>query len=453
MPQVEKLEGHHRGRASSGGREGWKVWGLVGLVTLVGFLVAFQFVEPAPPRSIVLATGSEGGAYQGYGEAYAAALESYGIGVELRASAGSVENVELLRSGGADVAFVQGGMVPPEAADEVKGIASLYFEPVWIFHRIDLDISRLTDLAGLRIQVGVEGSGTRAVATALLGVNGIDARNATFVGLPTDEAVGELQDGRLDAAFLVIAPGSQAIARLMEVEGESIRLLDVDRHLGYVRTFPYLAQLVLAEGVLGFERDVPDRELDLVAPTATLVAREDLHPALIPLFIQAAERIHGGGDIFSAPGVFPSPENLGVPLAESARRYFAYGQSFLYRVLPFQLAAALDRLKIMLLPLLTLLLPLFRFAPPLYQWRIRSQIYRWYKALEKVERRRLEEGSGGAGDPERLAELEEVDREIRERVNVPASYMEELYNLRMHLSRLREELARSVAGRAPGPPA
>jgi hypothetical protein len=343
----------------------------------------------------------------------------------------------LLRNGEADVAFVQSGVVPAET-HVLEGIASLYFEPLWLFHRADLPVQRLTDLRGKRVQIGAEGSGTRSVATRLLRLNGIDESNTTFVGVSNSEAAGLLEEGGLDAAFIVTSPTTEIIAQLMAQEGGSLRLLDMHRALAYERTLPYLSGVVLPEGGLDFEHDIPDRPVDLVSPAATLIGTEDLYPAIIPLFIMAAESIHGGGDLLSPPGTFPSPRRLDVPIATAANEYYTKGLSFLYRVFPFPVAATLDRLKILLLPLLTLLFPLFKIAGPLYAWRIRRKIFRWYTVLRGVERR-FETARESMDVSGYLEELDRVETEINS-VNVPASYMEELYNLRMHVALVQEKV-------------
>jgi len=217
----------------------------------------------------------------------------------------------------------------------------------------------------------------------------------------------------------------------MRVEGRAPR--SVARWTVAVKGF---FAYMLAEGVLDFERNLPAREIDLVAPTAILLAREDLHPAVVPLFIQAAEEAFGNGDLLTEPGRFPSSGNLDAPLAPAAKEYFKNGSSFLYRVFPFAIAATLDRLKIMLLPVLTLLLPLVRVAPPLMRWRTRRKIFRWYRHLERIERESETDRTA------RLAQLDEIEREIVETVDVPASYMEELHQLRLHLERVRARIDR-----------
>jgi ABC-type amino acid transport substrate-binding protein len=428
---------------ASGFREALKVWGGSAAVVVLGLILAYQFVEPAPPDSLVLATGDERGTYHALGLRYREAFADYGIAVELKTTAGSVENVELLRNGEADVAFVQGGVVPPHT-EQLEGIASLYFEPLWFFHSNNgangsEPIERLSDLAGKRIQVGAEGSGTRTVAMSLLQINDVDDSNATLIGDSDSEAADRLLNGQTDGAFFVAAPGSEIVRRLMADEGDSIRLFDSVRILAYERVFPYLARVELPEGSLDFAKNVPDRQISLPSPTATMLATEELHPAIVPLFIESAHRIHGGGDLLAPPGTFPSPRYLDVPLSEAAASYYESGRSFLYRVLPFSVAASLDRLKILLLPLITLLFPLFKIAGPLYTWSIRSKIYRWYGVMRDVEKRF--DASDDAVDVSTcLKELSDVEREI-DRVEVPVSYMEELYNLRMHLARIQARIA------------
>lgn len=420
-------------------RDGLKFSASLALIVIVGAGVAYQFVGPPPPRELIMASGVDGGAYRAFGTFYARELSGAGVELDLLSTAGSVENYELLRSGDADLAMVQGGTAPADVDEFAKGLASVFFEPLWIFSRSELEWTRLAELRGMRIQVGAEGSGTRAVAMDLLAANGIDAQSAELLGDEAGTAVDSLLSDQVDALLLISGPHSEQISRLMELEGGPVRLADVERHLAYVRTYSYLSHVVLPQGGLDLERNVPDRNVNLVAPTAVIVARKDIHQALVPLVIQAAEQVHGGGDLLAAANSFPSPRYLAAPLAPAADNYFRNGLSFLYRVFPFGVAATLDRLKILLLPLLTLLFPLVRMAPPLYRWRIRRKVFRWYGHLQEIERNFESDRCAHA---DCLGQLGRVEAEIVETVDVPASYMEELHNLRMHLERVRARIER-----------
>jgi uncharacterized protein len=431
---------------ASGTSDVWRMWALAAVLTAVGFWVAWRYVEPPPPQHLVLATGSEGGAYHAYGRRYRDELRRAGIELELRPTAGSIENLALLARGEVDVAFVQGGTVPRAPAGgggdgdvrdgdvgevSYSGIASLYYEPLWIAHRIDQPLARVAELAGRRVQIGPEGSGTRAVALTLLGANGVTADDAALGALPTGQAVDALLAGEQDALFMVAGVQSEALARLLAQEGRSIRLLDVTHHQAYARNFHFLSALVLPEGALDLGANLPDRDVHLLAPTAALMGRAGLHDAFPALFIEAARAIHAHGGLFEAEGEFPSPRGMERPLSKAAEHYFREGPSFLYRVLPFGVAAVVDRLKILLLPLITLLFPLFKLTPPLYRWRIRSKIYRWYKQIRQADRE-VAAAAPGADLAPIVARLHAVRREI-EAVSVPPSYMGEYYTLRAHL--------------------
>jgi len=416
------------------------MWGVVAAISLAGCIVAWQFVAPPPPDKVVLALGSPQGSYLPYGRELAEQVGRSDLAIELRQTAGSAENVALLRSGDVDLAFVQGGILDNEGSEGLISLGSLFYEPLWIFHRADVTIGSLSDLAGLRVAVGEPGSGTRPVAMALCLANGVGPDDAEWLQANAADSVSQLLAGTVDALFLVTSARSQAVRRLLLAQDRGIVLFDVERHLAYERTFRAMRHVVLARGQLDLENDVPSHDINLLAPVAGLVAREDLHPALIPLLLEAAEGVFGDGGVFAEPGEFPSPHYVDAPLSKHVRRAYESGASFIYEVLPFRWAATLSRLKIMLIPLLTLLFPLIKVAPPVYRWRIRSKIYRWYRLLRELERR----ADTAADEQQRVAvaaDIAAVEKEIAE-VNVPAAYMDEYYNLRMHVDRMRHRLER-----------
>ena len=82
----------------------------------------------------------------------------------------------------------------------------------------------------------------------------------------------------------------------------------------------------------------------MLAPVASLVARENLHPALVDILIEAAKEVHRNGDIFTPTDRFPATDHLDFPLSSEALRYLTAGPSFLQRYLPFWGANLLDRI-------------------------------------------------------------------------------------------------------------
>ena len=415
-----------------------KVWGFLALIVIVGFVITYQYVGAPPPKIVRMATGAKNGAYYAFAQQYARLLAKDAIVLEVVSTAGSVENLSLLKNGRVSLALVQGGSATFDDKQRLQSLGSLFLEPVWVFVRAQQPIKRFLDLKGKRVAVGASGSGTYLLANQLLSAAGITESNTTLVRGDSSQAVASLSQGTIDAAFFVASPAAPLIRSLLE--DPNLQLLDFDRAAAYGRLFPFLAPVILAEGVVNLERNVPSHDTSLVAVSANLAARGDLHASLIPALLEAITKVHEGGGLLEQKRQFPSVDFVDLPLNEDARRYIANGPSFLYRWLPYGWAVLLDRLKILILPFLALLIPLFRVAPPLYDWRTRSKIYRWYAVVREIDTAVQEKASAGEAQSllDRLANLE---REVTS-VSVPLSYTGELYNLRLHIHLLQQKLER-----------
>jgi len=379
-----------------------------------------------------MATGSADGAYHAFAQRYAAYLVREGIELELRNTAGSMENLQLLRGAEVDLALVQGGVGDDPDGDALRSLGSVYYEPLWVFHRREAPLRRLSELAGRRIAVGPEGSGTRSLVSRLLTDNGVPA-SPGWLPLGGQAAIDALIAGEVDALFLVISAHSEMIARLLA--DPQVALFDFERAEAYTRRYRFLNSLELPAGVVDLAADRPARSVRLLAPTANLVADADLHPAVIDLMLQAASEVHRAGGWFEAPDEFPMAGLLAFPLSKEAERYYKHGPPFLQRYLPFWAASLVDRLKVMLLPLLVLLIPLLKVMPPIYTWRMRARVYRWYDELEQAE------ALLAAGERDLAwvtSELDRIEAEVQ-RVKVPLSFTDQLYHLRQHIDLVRRQ--------------
>jgi hypothetical protein len=271
-----------------------------------------------------------------------------------------------------------------------------------------------------------------------LGDNQFDVTSGDLLSLDDRGAVEALLGGRIDAAFFVASPRSPLIQRLLREA--DIRLMSFARATAYSRRHHYLSRIMLPEGVIDLEANVPPQDTTLLAASANLAATEDLHPALVSLLLQIAAKVHGGGDLFEKPGEFPNARNLDYRLDQYAARYFKHGSPFLQRYLSFWTANLIDRTKVMLVPLVTLLIPLFKIMPPTYRWRVRKKIYRWYRGLQALDIEHPEQESDEKLEDLR-AKLEAMEEEVR-KVRVPLSYVDELYDLRLHIGLVRSKLRR-----------
>jgi TRAP transporter TAXI family solute receptor len=408
-------------------------WWIV-LVAGIGFAFAYQFVEPAPPKTIVITTGGESGAYYQFAKRYATILARNGITLEVKASAGSLQNIERLKADEAQVAFVQGGVVPPkedpDAEDDsgLLSLGSLFYEPVWVFYRSDKDLTRLTELRGKRIAIGQEGSGVRQLAQQLLEANEIplDGKLVPVAGL---NAAEELQQGRIDAAFIIAAESAPVVQVLIRSPG--------------IKLMSFLTKLTFPRGVADLVRDFPPDDIKVLAPTANLIVRDDLHPALQTLLLQAASEVHGKSGFFQDAGEFPSYKDQMLPLSPEAERYFKSGASFLQRYLPFWLAVLVDRLIVMLVPVFVLLIPLLKVAPAIYNWRVRSKVFRCYGELKFLEDD-LKNHYDAAKLDDYRNRLDALDEEASQ-LHVPLGFTDLTYTLREHVNLVRHILDKREA--------
>lgn len=413
-----------------------KIYVPIALLIAAGFLFTWQFVDPAPPKRLTIATGSAGGAYTDYAKRYQKVLAEAGLKVTIRQTAGASENLGLLNDpkSGVDVAFVQGGIGDPFGAPDLVSLGSVFLEPLWLFVRTSGDVKRINDLKGKRIALGNPGSGTRVLAKTMLVANGIDDENATFQSIGGRKAAQALAAGDIDAAFFVSGRISDSMNSL--IRNPDVRILNFARAETYTRLYSYLSRIQVPEGVLALDANIPPKNLTLVAPTAALVARNDLHPALIDLVLGAANRVHQPGNHFTPANTFPSPNFVDFPLSSDARRYFKSGPTFLRRVLPFWAAVSVERLLIMLVPLITIMIPLFKIAPPAYRWGVRRKILRWYKELREIEDV-VYVGKNVPSREELETRLDEMQREASH-LKLPLGYAEQLYHLRLHIAFVKQ---------------
>jgi TRAP-type uncharacterized transport system substrate-binding protein len=415
-------------------------------IIVAAFWVAFRYVRPAPPDEFVISTGFEGGAYHLNARRYGDLLARDRIRVDARVSTGSPENLARLAdpASGVSVAFVQGGVGDPAKYPDLVTLAALYYEPLWVFYRGDADLVMLNQLEGKRIAIGPEGSGTRALVQTLLAASKTGSRDR-LLPLGGSAAAEALIAGRIDAAAFVAGADSPYIQRLLRAR--SVRLMNFSHAEALSRRFPYLAAVNLPRGVIDIATDIPSREVTLVATTAYLVARRDFHPALATVLLDAVNRVHRGSGAFHRTGEFPAGREGDFPLSEDAQQYFKSGPPFLQRYLPFWVANLLQRLLILLVPLIAVVIPVMRLFPGVYNWRVRARVFRWYRELRDVEAE-ASRGPGKEAVRDLLARLDAIEAGVG-RTRVPIVYADYAYNLKLHIDLVRTKLQR-VAARPEG---
>ncbi len=426
-------------------------WPIV-LISAIGFAIAYQFVKPAPPSRITISTGDEAGAYHAYAKRYAEWLAAKGITVEIKPSAGSQENLERLRKGETDIAFLQGGSLPDrqsgaggedgENPDEgLLSLGSVTYEPVWVFYRGNTLMDKLYQLSKVRIAVGEQGSGIHGLAMRLLEANEIAPDSENLVSLDGLAAVRMLQQGNIEASFIVSAPETPVVQALLRSPG--VRLMSFVQADAYLRRFPFLSKIVLPRAGIDLVHDTPPRDTVLLATTANVVIRDDVHPALVSLLMQAMADVNGKGGYFQKAGEFPAYRDQSLPLSQEAKRFYDSGPPFLQRYLPFWVAVLVERLLVLIVPVFVLLLPLLKLAPSIYAWRVRSKIFRCYGDLKSLDNE-LRHEYDASRQAEYMARLDRIEEDVSSR-NIPLAFSDLLYNLREHINLVRDKLQQESA--------
>ena len=411
------------------------------------------YAQSTIPRRIVLASGVVDGSYHLDAANYTRILKRDGIAVEERMSRGAGENAALLRDpkSGVDVAFLEGGVVPPDARSGLTMLAAIRYEPVWVFYRADETLRRLEELRYRRIAVGNAGNGGRVIVEPMLEASNVTATNSRFVSLPTLEALRALQNGAIDAAIMVGATRSPIIWQALH--DERLKLMSLEDADAYARRYPFLTKVTLPAGTIDMSfRRIPEHDTTLVATKAMLAAREDFPSVLVAPLFDAARELHGQQGFFEAPQEFPSTAPVDLPVSDDAERHNRFGASFLHRHLPFWLATLVERLIVVVLPIVVVVIPLVNLLPRIVQWRMRSRIYRWYGELKLLERD-VERRQGKLPVEAWLADLERIERAAK-RIRTSTSLASEAYTLREHINLVRNTVQqRAKEERSPAMPA
>jgi len=419
---------------------------LVVVLVAVSAWISARFLQPAPPRHIVLASGAAFGLYHQYADRYKQALARDGVTVEERLTNGAADNLRLLLdpASGVDVAFMQGGIANAAAAEKIEMLASLYYEPLWVFYRDAKPLTQLNDLRGKRVAIGAPGSGTRAFVEPLLEFNAVQQENSQLLPLGGEEAMHALQAGDVDAVILVGGAATPAIVTLLR--DPAVRLMNFARADAYTRRFAYITKLVLPAGTIDLALNIPSHDVTLIGTKAMLVARPGLHPALVNLLLDAAGDIHSRQGYFEAAGEFPAIAPVDLPVSDDAVRHKRFGPSVIHRLLPFWVATYVERFVILVLPLIIIMVPVVNYFPVFLRWRVRSRVYRWYGELTLLERD-VATRKGVLPLEKWQHDLDRIEHAV-EGIRTPASFASEAYTLREHIGLVRRAVLAKASGAA-----
>ena len=410
--------------------------GIISFLFLVTVFAVFWFFYSAPPSTLIMTAGPKGSMFERYSEQYQKIFKRNGVKLLILPSEGSVENFKRLKdkSYKTDIGFVQGGIANNAVPEGLVSLGSVSYEPLFLFYRSQTSLELLSELAGRKVAVGEIGSGTHELSLFLLSNNGIKPGGTTkLLYLDSDNAANELLKGTADAVFMMGDSVSRDKIRLL-LTTPGVRLFDFMQASAYTRHIKYLHKLELPMGAIDYGKNIPQHDISLIGPTIELVARKNLHPALSDLLLEAATEVHSGAGMLKKRGEFPALFEEDFSVSPDAKRYYKSGQSWLYRELPFGIASMINRVIVLLLPLIVIFPSVIRGVPAIYRWRIRTRVYRCYRDLLDIEWKLM-----NAQPEQRAALLEELNLiEARVKENVPMSFADQFYALRGHIHFVRE---------------
>src|SRR5215831_17759586 len=410
-------------------------------------LVLIYFI-PAPPSKVTMGTAFKGSSFEYYGRQYREIFARSNIELELRETAGSLENVKLLQDpkSGVQIALVLGGTSDGKHAPGLLSLGSVYNNPYWIFYSSNETFEQLSQLIGKRIAVGPEGSGTRAAAEQILGKAGVNSQSATFLSLGGSDALEAMNDSRVDAVWIFGAPDSTAVRSFLH--NPKVRIMGFQTAEAFTRIFPELAHLVLPQGVIDIYQNIPPNDVPLIGSTSKILVRSDLHPEIVQLLLQTMVEAHSGANIFQRAGEFPNSTDVEYPVAPAATDFYKNGPSFMQRHLPLWLSVHAQRAIAVLVTAIALGLPMFRLTPVIYQWFMRRRLIYWYGKLTELEFSFDGDPSGKHLPQGQIEQLERIEDAVSH-ISLPLNFADQLYNLRSHIDIVRRKI--TSRANAPGP--
>jgi TRAP-type uncharacterized transport system substrate-binding protein len=416
----------------------------VGIVGIVSLILIYFF--PAPPSKVVMATAFEGSSFEYFGKQYREKFARSNVELELRETAGAVENLALLQDpkSGVQIAFVIGGASEGKPAPGVLSLGTVYNQPYWIFYSSTETLARLPQLKGKRIAVGPVGSGTRRAAEQILGKGEVNSETATLLPFGGSAAVKAMNEGKVDVVWIIGAPDATAVKSFLQ--NSAVRLVDFPMADAFTRIFPELARLTLPQGVIDIVRNIPPHDVSLIGATTKVLVRSDLHPEIVQLLLQTMTEVHSGPNIFQRTGEFPNSIDVEYPVAPAAIDFYKNGPSFMQRHLPLWLSVHAQRAIAVLVTVVALSFPLFRFLPVAYNWITRRRLFYWYAQLKALEAS-FDDSLTDKHLTEKQAEIERIEQAVSH-ISFPLTFSDQLYNLRSHIDIVRRKITSHV--NAPG---
>lgn len=286
------------------------------------FYVVYSLVDPLPPRRLVMGAGIAGSGYDNFARRYARVLARNGIDLEIRNTAGAVENLDLLRDPASKVqaALTTVGFAQPGESDHLASLGGVFDAPIFVFYKSAERVTQFAQLRGKRLAIGTAGTSIRPLILQVVKAGGAADAPTRFVDMDYDRAIDALIAGEIDVAIFPSQLDTGLLRRALAAP--DVRLMNVAQAEAIAKTVPGIKHVVLWQGLIDLTRDIPDADVNLLASGNSLLVRKDLHPALQYLLLEAIREVHSAPGPFNRLGEFPAEQPNDLPLSLTAQSFY-----------------------------------------------------------------------------------------------------------------------------------
>ena len=396
--------------------------------------IGYRWIDPLPPRRLSIAAGAVGSTYDNYARQYAGILARNGVQLNVRNSAGGLENLNPLRdpASGVQAAPTSFGLDEPDDPETLNSLGGISDAAIFIFYRNAQPITQFSEFRGKRIAIGLPGTVVRILMMKVLwATNALDSETRV-ADLDNDQAVDALAAGTIDAAMFASQLDGAVLQRALA--NPEIRLMNVAQAEAIAKTIPGLQHVTLWRGLIDLSKDIPTSDVELLAVRNRLLIRKELHPALQYLLLEAMREVHSPQGPFNRIGEFPAEQPNDLPLSPTAELFTVQGR-----------VSGRDTFHsvFFIIPVLALLFPLINALPRFYRWLNIRRIDHFHRALGNLER-----DIGQASDRSKLREygarISEIESAVQQ-LKVARPFEVDLQRLKIHLRMVQEDIGRLEA--------
>jgi TRAP-type uncharacterized transport system substrate-binding protein len=380
-------------------------------LAIIGLLI---YLKPFPNRDIYFLSGYPNSDWSVMAKSTADILHKNGLNISVLNTEGAVENVIRLdnENDDANAGFTYGLALHENELRGIYSLGSVGYEPVWILYNKNKigEIQSLESLSKYRVGLGPMQSGSYRIAKKIFEVMNIAVDgNPHFVTNSMAVNQAKLKSGEIDALILVSTNLDPITQDLLTTP--NIAIFDFKNASAFARQNNAFVTLPLPADSLNVLKNLPPKDLTLLATTTSLVVKRSMHPDLQLAILMAAKDANriSPNLFFAKRNEFPTYRDPSIPISPVAEHFYDYGPPHAMRYLPYWLAGFVDRFWVLLLTILALFYPFIKLNIHFRKFRFSLREIPHYKELLEMEQRLQREQITASEKEAMLKRLDEIN--------------------------------------------